>query len=140
MKKSTILNSISLVIGFIVMVYGVDLAWQTHMFVETSVHTEAEVVRNITTEATDGSYRYTPVLRFETRTGDFIEFTSRLKTKGLDYRKGELLPIYYNPYNTKQAVVDTTDSNAWYLGIGIAVIGALIFLWSVIMLLFKPKK
>lgn len=51
-------------------------------------------------------YLFRPVLRFETQSGEAVEFTANLSMRPAAYRVGEQVELRYDPANPRQAVIN----------------------------------
>jgi hypothetical protein len=61
----------------------------------------------------EGKYRYRPAIRFETPSGESIEFISGIAMRPAPYEVGERVEVIYDPQNPRQAQINRFV-NLWF--------------------------
>lgn len=75
---------------------------------------------------------YAPIVRFTTREGEVVEFTSKTRSRPAEYDPGDVVPVLYSPDAPKEAEIDSAfgrfGAPAILGGVGLvlAVVGAVV--------------
>ncbi|HEV7609545.1 MAG TPA: DUF3592 domain-containing protein [Steroidobacteraceae bacterium] len=110
-------------LGLGCLVLAAYLSWRTLSFATDAQRTTAEVVSY--REVRDGDEtRHRPRLRFETATGEIIQFDSQVATTTERFKIGERLPVVYKAREPTSARVALFQDN--WLGACIAVVIGLV--------------
>jgi hypothetical protein len=123
MKAVKIVLAAFFCVGVTLLIAAVWVHEETAGFVARSRHgtgtvTELSEGRSI---SRDGASRavYYPVVQFRTEAGAVIEFRSNFGSNPPSHRKGESVPVRYDPANPQEARIDTPSSiwfATWILG------------------------
>ena len=119
MKAFRIVGSVFFFIGLVFIVVGGIFYYNTHTFLARSEATTGKVVRLIQgySQSSNGgsSVLFYPVVRFETQTGDIIDFQSRIGSRPA-HRIGDIVRVRYLKEDPHQARIDTFFQ-LWFLSL-----------------------
>lgn len=132
MKKSIFTKFLVAIIGLGLMVGSFFLFKNTSIFLENAISAEGEVIelvrsRSSSSSTSGSSYTYAPVVKFKTRKGVSIEFTSTTSSNPPSYSRGERVNILYVEGKPDSAKINSFFS-LWGTSIIVAGLGVAFFL------------
>lgn len=128
-------------IGLMLLFAAFSFYQDTQAFLETAVTSDGTVVELISVRS-DSSTTYKPLVEFETRTGELIEFTTSSSSNPPSYYKGEPVEVLYQEHAPRNAQINNFSS-LWLLTLILAGIGFVLFLIGFLIIFFgrlKSKK
>jgi Protein of unknown function (DUF3592) len=112
-------------IGFFV---GSGLSFNsTRHFIDNSVSTNGVVIelnKEISSSKKSRSYIYYPVVKFEPKQGEVIEFESNSGSNPPSYKIGQTVPVLYEQNNPQSAQINSFF-DLWFLPIFLVMMGSI---------------
>jgi len=102
MKNSTTTTILLLILGVPLFIFGIRELFQVKDFVAGSEETEGIVI-----EMREGPSKYYPRVRFQTKSGETIEFSSGNGSNPPLYKVNETVPVLYSDANPQYAVINS---------------------------------
>ncbi len=133
-QPKLIFATVMILFGIIFIGAGTYLFNDIQIFVEKSLPATGTVIRFSEEFDQDSDILFCPIVRFETKKGEIIEFKSKTSSKPPSYSVGENVSVLYDPNNPYNAEINSFIS-LWFapilfLGFGIIFsgIGSFIFI------------
>lgn len=114
MDKTGVFVSVFLLLfGFSFVAFALVLILRRLYKMKKSVKTTGVVMNVETSQGTQNEYGgrstlFKPTVRFQTADGRVIDYTPTLSNNTSNYRVGENVPIYYDPQQPQNAIIDIT--------------------------------
>jgi hypothetical protein len=118
--------------GVGVLLLGIDLFFfmHTQQQITNVLHVQGKVIE-LVAQGPGEDASVAPKVSFVARNGDTYTFTSSMSTYPPSFQKGQIVELYYDPQNPKEAVIDTfwelwfvnvllTGLSLPFLGVGLA--------------------
>ncbi|OMH38925.1 DUF3592 domain-containing protein [Motiliproteus sp. MSK22-1] len=137
MKAVSIIKYVFTLIGLGMLVGAFFLYQSTNEFLKDALTTEGTVVELIRSRSTD-STTYRPVVRFITRGGSAVEFTSSAGSNPPSYSTGETVEVLFHESSPENAKINGFFS-LWGGAVILGGMGAVFFLVGLSILLFKRR-
>lgn len=111
--------------------------WSTKTWLAHAVEVQGKVIEMVRMRDSDNTgYLFAPVVRFQTLTGDTIEFESGLRTNPPAYRTGQTVSVLYDPDEPRSAAIRGVFS-LWFMSIILGFIGSIFTIVGTAMVLMS---
>jgi hypothetical protein len=94
-------------VGMILLIAAGFVFQSTRTFLESSEQATGTIKDLVLGDSSSSSGVYYPVVTFKTSSGETIEFRSSVGANPPSYRKGELVPVRYDPRDPYRAGIDS---------------------------------
>ena len=138
MKTLTIIKYLFSVIGLGMLVGSFFLYQNTATFLSNAASAEGVVVDLVRSRSSD-STTYAPTIRFKTRDGTMIEFTSGVSSNPPSYSRGEQVSVLYLRSDPDNAKINGFLS-VWGGAVIVGGLGSVFFLAGLGMIVFGVRK
>lgn len=108
-------------------------------FLKISLPAQGVVIglaEHVDSESNDSAY--SPVVEFTTKKGETSQFESNIQSNPPSYRKGDQVPVLYDPSNPSRAHIDSPWDSWLTCGI-IGGIGGIFFIVTIFISFAKPE-
>ena len=120
-------------VGIILLAVAVFSYFHTWSFMSDSLTSDGTVIDFVYSD--NAAY---PTVRYQTQAGKFVEFTSNVGSNPPSFDKGELVEVYYNPENPREARIGTFFS-LWGMVIIPGVLGLVFSFIPIIVYAVRSK-
>jgi hypothetical protein len=126
MNAVSIIKYVFTLIGAAMLIGTVYWFQSTRAFIASAATAEGTVV-DLVQSRSSNSTMYSPVVRYNTATGELIEFVSSVSSNPPGYHKGEKVEVMYSPSEPSKASINTFF-NLWFGHLILGGLGSVFFL------------